>query len=43
MGMTPKDLVLHESSDVDAPGVGALVERELARLFAQLVYRGLGK
>lgn len=42
MGMSPgeihvhiEELVLHGFSSADAPGIGAAVERELARLFAQ--------
>jgi hypothetical protein len=42
MGMSPREiqvhieeLVLHGFSAADAPGIGAAVERELARLFAQ--------
>lgn len=40
--MTPREiqvhieaLVLHGFSSADAPGIGAAIERELARLFAQ--------
>jgi hypothetical protein len=42
MGMSPREirvhieeLVLHGFSPADAPGIGAAVERELARLFVQ--------
>jgi hypothetical protein len=42
MGMIPREvqvhieeLVLHGFSAADAPGIGAAVERELARLFAE--------
>ena len=42
MGMSPREiqvhieeLVLHGFSAADAPGIGAAVERELGRLFAE--------